>query len=421
MVTVRVFEKSSDVYRRLCEKSGPLFEEWLSAWNALDITERDIYSHPVYVMSWLNARYHMEAENVQLFSLYDNGSLIGIVPLSAYPLPLTFRFLYYLKSPVVELGSTIGIPERYREEAGHTILETPLNGNGKPLAVGFLRIDETNVFLRSDIPKLLFQTGYSRNVFRIPENYRETLRKEHKHLARELRRKYNILSRIGDYKLEFVDTTADIAGAFERFVDLEIKGWKKDQRRAMRNNPFIYRFYRDTVLGFAASGNAVICNLVCNGETLSSLIGIVDRGTLYGLKIAYNETYQDVSPGFLLLDLVFDRYCPGRNITAYNQMSSCPWFNERFHPSVLNTYSLFMFPPGLSGVLVKMGYAFFAKLKKTLKVRNSEYGSREPGAWIPEQNRNRLSPSDKRGENGRTPVCPALVEGRKQCGAGVVN
>jgi len=303
-------------------------------------------------MSWLNARSHLD-EKYLLYCLYDNSTLLTIVPLRPYPVPFNLFGQYVLKSPIVELGSSIGIPERFREEAARALLDIPGIDKGRPLAVCFQRIDKTNPFLSVNSKHLITSAEYTRNVLSIKDfdhgNSISRWRKSLKH-------KYNKLNQMGTHSFEIIEEPDAIASMFDQFVQLESLGWKHGQKRAMHNNPFIYTFYRSLTMGFANECKAVIFNLKCNGRIIGSHICIHDSSTLYGLKITYDEEFSITSPGTLLLDYIFNHYCALHAIEYYNTMSDSSWFDKMFHPGKLNTYKLFLFRSSIMGTLMKTSF-----------------------------------------------------------------
>jgi len=356
---VKIIDKTSTQYRDLCQLSGPLFSAWCEAWMSLSVNERDIYTHPVLIMSWLGALTHFNNEYFQLCCLYEGDELITIIPFQIYTVPFSFGHWCYMKSPMIEFGSSVAIPQRYREQAANTLLEIQIAGHSKVKAIGFLQIDNTNSFLSISTPHTIFRTGYTRNILDITKYCKE---QGSKNFKRHLHKSLYKLKQMGSVNFEIIDVSDEIMNAFDHFVEFEASGWKHDQRITLRNNPILYQFTRDTILGFAAANNAVVFNLKCNDILICSFVCIFDNTTLYGLRIAYDETYRITSPGLVLIDFIFRNYCPGHNLSQYNSMSSSPWFKEKYHPSIMETSSLFLFQPGITGSILKTGYNWYKRL-----------------------------------------------------------
>jgi hypothetical protein len=365
MIEVKIHAKDSPEYREACTFQGELFGQWLAHWYSLASNERDIYSHPYYVMSWLSAGYSITADDTRLFTLYDKGTFIGVFPFVLKRNPIPGMRSFYLHSPIIELGSSPAMKFELFVTAMKAIFETPLDGFGKPLALQFHRVDETHRIVHDFLGQVVTRTGYTRNLVDIPVRYMEELRGHSKcPYYKNLRRKYRKAEQLGSLSLSVTTDREKLAKSFDDYADLEMSGWKQHEKRAMRNNRFIYDFYRSVLLGFGNLGKAVSFKLLLGNKVIGHSLEIMDAGTLYSMKTSFCQEYRDLSPGVLLFDKTVTEFCPEHTIRYYNTMSSSPWFRDLIKPHQIETYRISFFPETIAGAIMKRFYMAKDRFRK---------------------------------------------------------
>ena len=145
------------------------------------------------------------------------------------------------------------------------------------------------------------------------------------------------LSQLGD--VEFVTTRepALLDKLMDEFLDLEASGWKgaTGEGTAIKLDPALLEFYRGLMKRFGSAGHCEINLLRANGRNLAGQFCLISAGTWYHLKIAYDESYDKISPGSVLLDEVLTRLCadPAVNIASF--LTGAAWA-ERWHADELN-------------------------------------------------------------------------------------
>ncbi|NJR13568.1 MAG: GNAT family N-acetyltransferase [Phyllobacteriaceae bacterium] len=87
----------------------------------------------------------------------------------------------------------------------------------------------------------------------------------------------------------------------EEFLSLEHGGWKGANRTSMASDRLQAAFARETVNRMAERDMARIMTLDLDGVAIASLIILIENGTAYTWKIAYDEAYSAFSPGMLLM------------------------------------------------------------------------------------------------------------------------
>ena len=118
---------------------------------------------------------------------------------------------------------------------------------------------------------------------------------------RELARQQRKLGELGVLEFEQARQLEDILDAFERFMTLELKGWKGRGGTALYNHKKIAAFSRQIVASLAVKGHCEIHSMTLNGETIAAAILLGYRGHYMPWKIAFDETMAPYSPGMQLM------------------------------------------------------------------------------------------------------------------------
>jgi CelD/BcsL family acetyltransferase involved in cellulose biosynthesis len=116
---------------------------------------------------------------------------------------------------------------------------------------------------------------------------------------KELRRLKRALGRDLGGEVELVDRSDDPSAADE-FLRLESSGWKGTEGTALLSNPATAAFFRSMCQSALAERRFQILSLECAGRTLAMQCNLIDGGTLFGFKVAYDDEFGRYSPGSLL-------------------------------------------------------------------------------------------------------------------------
>ena len=116
---------------------------------------------------------------------------------------------------------------------------------------------------------------------------------------KELRRTRRALGRELEGELELVDRTGDPTAA-QAFLDLERETWKGEAGTAMASRPGHAAFFERMCADMADSGHLQILELRAAGRTAALQVNLIDGGTLYGIKVAFDRTLSKFGPGALL-------------------------------------------------------------------------------------------------------------------------
>ena len=120
---------------------------------------------------------------------------------------------------------------------------------------------------------------------------------------KELRRQRNRLEDGGPLAFS-LSTPEETPAALQDFMTLEASGWKGVRGTAVKCDPGTRKFFEDMVAGLAERGQATIARLTQGGRPIAAGIVVRSGNGAWFLKVAYDETQSQYSPGVqLTLDL----------------------------------------------------------------------------------------------------------------------
>ena len=120
---------------------------------------------------------------------------------------------------------------------------------------------------------------------------------------KELRRQRNRLEDGGKLTFSF-STTPETPAALQEFLTLEVAGWKGQRGTAVRCDAATEEFFVNAISGLAKTGQASIARLWQAERLIAAGVVLKSGKGAWFLKIAYDETLAQYSPGVqLTLDL----------------------------------------------------------------------------------------------------------------------
>lgn len=132
------------------------------------------------------------------------------------------------------------------------------------------------------------------------------------HFRRNLRRLGRRAREMGTLQFHSYRTVEDIHAHFDEFVRVEAAGWKGQggTNTAIACDAAGGRFYKALVDGFGAAGQCMLNLLTLDGKCIAGQLCLAVDGTVYILKIGFDEAYSAIAPGNLIMEELF-RYCAG--------------------------------------------------------------------------------------------------------------
>lgn len=193
---------------------------------------------------------------------------------------------------------------------------------------------------RSNLYYLISQSHYRAQVYSKSyhlycgsEHTENTLSRKHLKNVNRLERKAK--ETYGDISMVRVTEPEALEEAYREFLRLEASGWKgaMGKNTCIHSNPHYDAFYQSLINEFSASGNISINLLQANGKNIAGQFCIRSGDSWHLLKIGYDESYQPVGPGNILLKQFIDTLNKEEQTCEVNLVTGPKWaerwrFNE---------------------------------------------------------------------------------------------
>jgi len=148
---------------------------------------------------------------------------------------------------------------------------------------------------------------------------------------RNMRRKLKKAQEMGQVTVERFKNDAAI-DAFNEFLRLEDSGWKGKDGTSIAKQPKKLRYYQLLTESFSRDGVLAVNLLKIGDVNVAAQVGVHIGSTLYLLKIAYDESYSEVSPGYLLIDGLITDIADPNYIAKLSFVTGVDWI-DRWKPS----------------------------------------------------------------------------------------
>ena len=116
---------------------------------------------------------------------------------------------------------------------------------------------------------------------------------------KELRRQRRALGAELGGEIEAVDCTTD-PEAWDLLLNLEQSGWKGDNGTALASNRGGAEFFREMCRTESGAGRLQVLSLRGGGHTAAMQVNLIDGGTMFCFKVAYDQSLAQFGPGVLL-------------------------------------------------------------------------------------------------------------------------
>ena len=130
------------------------------------------------------------------------------------------------------------------------------------------------------------------------------LQSRSKHMRSELRRKTRKIEASGALTFFTASTPAQCEQAIEDVVSIETRSWKHDAGASLDLRPDAQRFYRELARSCAGRGWLRLHLLYLDSRPVAYLYGFVFRNEYYAFHTAFDEAYENLSPGVVLFSRV---------------------------------------------------------------------------------------------------------------------
>lgn len=197
-----------------------------------------------------------------------------------------------------------------------------------------------------------------------------------------LRKRFNKAESKGILNLETLRATDQLDAKLNTVFEIEYSSWKGRNGTAIKCHPDVEHYYRGLASWAMQQGNLLLFILTLNDTPIGATFCLSTGQTVFGIKVGYDESYGDISPGILLHKMMYDYFFSLGTVSKHDFLGNCePWKMEwtnrtgeacwiRIYPKSLKGWSQYMRQYGWKNMLKK-----FPLIRK-LELRTDEKKAR---------------------------------------------
>jgi len=167
-----------------------------------------------------------------------------------------------------------------------------------------------------------------------------------------IRRAKKRAEKLGNITYTSARKRPELDAAYELFLDVEASGWKgkRGLGTAIKLDKRLESFYRLLMEEYSGFGGCEIHVMWHDDKPIAVEFSLITDGTLYTLKIGYDESYAFCSPGHLLREYLI-KYCEERGgIHSNNLVTDASWHGQ-WRPESYNLFHYYLCRQTLRGWL----------------------------------------------------------------------
>lgn len=292
-------------------------------------------SHYLHFPAWYEAELH--ARNTAMFfvCIYDHHGLAAVIPLQKSTLAVkgfTINILslsYPSEMGLCDICSRISLAKKHREIWSALARE---NMRHAVIKLHYTQHSSHSVSSGITAPTELRKLSHYTKFLDL-ENGREVFYASYStKFKRDLRRKLGKAEALGTIALKRFRSDQDLHTGFREFLSLENSGWKGEAGTSIIKQPEKLAYYEQLFERYSEAGVLQINLLSLNDTVIAGQFGVRVGETLYLLKIAYNEAYKEISPGYLLIDKLIEDENISDRIKKLSFVTGVGWI-DRWKPS----------------------------------------------------------------------------------------
>lgn len=148
--------------------------------------------------------------------------------------------------------------------------------------------------------------------------------------------------------------------------EIEASGWKGKQGSAIKQDPETLEFYNRCIRYWADQGWLRLFLLELEGKLIAFQITVLYEGTIYQIKVGYEEQYAKLSPGQVLQLQLLRWAFQNPAVNAYDMLGGggkAAGNKRKWATGVETLYTLWIFERNIGGLLGWLRIVFAPKLK----------------------------------------------------------
>ncbi|MGA2620310.1 MAG: GNAT family N-acetyltransferase [Thermoguttaceae bacterium] len=182
----------------------------------------------------------------------------------------------------------------------------------------------------------------------------QVLQRVSKNFAAKLRKNRKRLAATEGVTFATVSTLPELEKAYEEFLQVEAASWKgaEGSRTAILLMPRLKVLHEQVMRRFGKRGRCEIHLLRLGGRPIAGQYTLMTDDTVYLPKIGYDQAFQHLSPGVMLLDYLFRRWAGDPAIKYINLTTNMPWM-KGWRLSCDDVFNLYLFRRTLRGQIAR--------------------------------------------------------------------
>ena len=301
-------------------------------------------------------------DRLATFVVRSNGKIRAAAPL---------KIVHHSRVPRLESLSAYELGEPsgflYDSDEALTVLVKAIFRSGYSLALHRFSVDGREMELMKDLVprRALYSQGRGNSSYTVPlqptwQSFEATISAGRRS---DLRRYKRRAERFGDLQFEAVSPNRQALDRYlEEFFQVEASGWKGRSGSAILMSPLRMRFFTEYARTIAEQGMLRMYFLRIDGRTAAARFAVECGNRLWDLKMGYDESLGECSPGVLLTQETM-RDAIDRGLEAHEFLGKAEAW-ERHWPCEQNDLtSIRIYPFSINGGLsvLRDGYQFASK------------------------------------------------------------
>lgn len=285
------------------------FADFKDQWNRLveDTSNEPFYRHE-FIHNWINSfAFNMELKILMGFDI--NNKLVAALPLMKERGSILRVPIRQLTSTANAHSSRFDLIAEDGELAGQKFFAHLAEDKSWDVLKIIDVMDNANAWhIYHAAKKANFLVGTWQSQLSpyllFPASFDKLLEEMSSSFNTNLRRRFRKLEKMGVFSIERVTDSEHLYRFLQQSFAIEQNGWKGQKGTAIAQDNKTYNFYTKLAYTTASHKNLLMYSLNIDGKSIAFMYGIAYRGIYYIMKLGYEESFKDCSPGLILLSEV---------------------------------------------------------------------------------------------------------------------